>query len=109
MEEATEKQIAFAKKLGINAPEAFSKGALKELIDVAIKKRDANKPSAVQTVKPEKAFEKIVDDKYKAMYTSYAKDIFVSLSDYGIKNEKPLDEIMNVCIKLVKQARDAFE
>lgn len=32
MEQATEKQIAFAKKLGIANPEQFSKLALKELI-----------------------------------------------------------------------------
>lgn len=46
MTDATEKQIAFAKKLGIEDPETFSKAGLKDMIDRAIKKRDANKTPA---------------------------------------------------------------
>jgi len=44
--EATEKQISFAKSLGISNPESFTKMALKEMIDKKLKERDANKPIA---------------------------------------------------------------
>ena len=44
--EATEKQISFAKSLGIASPESFTKMALKEMIDKKLKERDANKPIA---------------------------------------------------------------
>lgn len=43
-EQATEKQIAYAKKLGIENPEQFSKQALRELIDQKL----GNKPKPSQ-------------------------------------------------------------
>jgi len=48
MEPATEKQINFARKLGIDNPEQFSKMALKELIDKALNKEKV-KPQSPQT------------------------------------------------------------
>jgi hypothetical protein len=44
MTEATEKQIKFARSLGIEDPETFSKEALSELIN----KKTGNKPSSAQ-------------------------------------------------------------
>lgn len=55
MTEATEKQINFAKNLGIVSPETFSKEVLKELIQKKIEARDNNKQQAPQvsaTIKP---------------------------------------------------------
>lgn len=43
-EKATEKQIEFAKKLGIKNPETYSKGTIRELIDKAIAEREGKKP-----------------------------------------------------------------
>jgi len=44
MEDATEKQINFARSLGIEGSETFSKQALKELIDKKLKEREVAKP-----------------------------------------------------------------
>lgn len=46
MTEATEKQINFAKQLGIKNPENFTKEALKPMIDEKLKERDAGKQKA---------------------------------------------------------------
>lgn len=51
------------------------------------------------------------ENKSTAMYVSYAKDIFIaSISD----QKEPMDPVevtvvMQICINLVKQAREAFE
>jgi len=50
MEQATEKQIAFAKKLGIEDPEKYDKQALRGLIDVKIGEQD--KPQKTQQSLP---------------------------------------------------------
>ena len=61
MTDATEKQINFAHKLNIDNPETFSKQALKELIDKALKARDgAKSPAVVQTSNPNVAVSQIV-------------------------------------------------
>jgi len=44
MEEPTEKQIKFAKNLGIEDPESFSKKALSEMIDRKTKKKEGYEP-----------------------------------------------------------------
>lgn len=58
MEQATEKQINFAKQLGIENPERHSKIDMKILIDDAIKARDGVKTN---TVAPQQAFNPITD------------------------------------------------
>jgi len=45
MEQATEKQIGFAKKLGIENPEKYDKQALRGLIDVKIGEQDKTQQS----------------------------------------------------------------
>jgi hypothetical protein len=106
MEQATEKQIKYAKVLGIANPEKYSKIALKELISTKLE------DSPAETVKPEKAFENSSikeDNKYTTMYVSYAKDIFVSIQEFKgqLINEEAINA-MDLAIELVKRARDAF-
>ena len=49
MEQATEKQVAFARKLGIVNPEQHSKMALKEMIDYALNKDKPQQQAPIQT------------------------------------------------------------
>jgi hypothetical protein len=48
MTEATQKQIEFAQKLGIESPQSFTKEALRELIDKKIAERDKDKPKSAE-------------------------------------------------------------
>ena len=105
MEQATEKQIGFAKKLGIDKPEQYDKQALRGLIDVELKKQKPEEK--VEVVKP---YEQD-GSKHATMYVSYAKDIFLGLLN-SITREgaaRPADDLMKKAIELVKQAREEFE
>ena len=54
VEQATEKQINFARQLGVENPESFSKQAIKEIIQRKLDERDGNKPkSAGDGFKPQ--------------------------------------------------------
>ena len=46
---------------------------------------------------------------HTTMYVSYAKDIFVALADARALNDEDLKTSMQGAIKLVKQAREAFQ
>jgi hypothetical protein len=48
MEQATPKQIEFAKKLGIENPEKYDKQALRGLIDVKVKEQGGNQEKTYQ-------------------------------------------------------------
>ena len=52
MEPATQKQIEFARKLGIESPEKYDKQAIRGLIDVKIADRDKGKPEKMQPEAP---------------------------------------------------------
>ena len=106
MEQPTDKQIIFAKTLGIENPSQYDKKTLSGMIDAKVSK----KPSENKTfVKAETPRERIADTKSTTMYTSYAKDIFIAIYPHAISGT-PLSSqaIMNEAIGLVKQARDAF-
>ena len=49
----------------------------------------------------------VVDDKYSAMYVSYAKDIFCAM--YNIDTKENAVGLMNTAIDLVKKARKEFQ
>lgn len=52
------------------------------------------------------------ENKFTAMYVSYAKDLFIaSIADVKTGEIEPQEgkEVMKLCIDLVKQAREAFE
>ncbi len=113
MTEATEKQINYAKALGINDPEKYDKETLIGLIDVAKKEKatfekDVAKPgtdsgevkSEIKT-QPDAP----VKDSNAGYYVSYAKDIFCATYITGQNS----NTVMNDCINLVKQAIKAFE
>ena len=53
MEEATEKQIDFAKKLGIETPEKFDKQVLSALIDAKVKDQPKKEKAGAPAVKSE--------------------------------------------------------
>ena len=49
------------------------------------------------------------DPKTATMYTSYAKDVFIALTQSSLYKDNNINtQLMKECIKLVKQARDAF-
>ena len=105
MEEATEKQLKFMKALGIEYDPAkfLSKEDAKEAISDELTKKE------IKTVKPGAIAKPASNGKSfngGAMYTSYAKDIFCELC----KTHKTIpEETMDEAIRLVKQAKEAFE
>jgi len=99
----SEKQIGFAKSLGIENPEKYDKKTLSGMIEANMRSTEG-----FDTPKPkEKVYESesFPVDKTTTMYVSYAKDIFLGL--LANKPDNP-EVIMTVAIKLVKQAREAF-
>ena len=116
MESPTEPQIKYAKNLGIENPEQFSKAGLKDMIAMKVDNKSSQAPVSAPFVKPsvvntdENTYK--TTDKFTTMYVSYAKDLFVELVQHGgnLNNPSPVGEvdIMEVAIKLIKQARDAF-
>ena len=56
--------------------------------------------------KPTTRMETPENDKYKAMYVSYAKDIFISLYENGMEGDPY--ELMKFATDLIKQTKDAF-
>lgn len=107
MEQATEKQVNFAKKLGIDNPGQYDKNNLRVMIDNALNK-DEPKP---QVIKPEQLGESAVPRtangtaKLTTMYTSYAKDVFIALMS---KEGGTASEDRTLAIDIVKTFRDAF-
>ena len=85
MEQATEKQIAFAKRLGIADPESYNKDSLRILIDGVLSKEE---PKA-ETIKPQEKFN-------VTFYTSYAKDLMVA------------GQTVEEAIHNIEKIRDAF-
>ena len=112
MEQASEKQIGYAQKLGIENPSQYDKQALRGLIDVALKKQNPDKEN-VPVVRPGMPVKTNVPpyNKNTTMYVSYAKDIFCNLMTELVKT-KPIDiipeDVMTTAIKLVKQAQKEF-
>ncbi len=111
---ASEKQLKFMKSLGLVAPEGITKIEARIAIDRKLNKSDAEAGEEVEVVKPgevkhgEKFYEEVKKDKTATMYTSYAKDIFVAICEKMNKTGQ-LEEDMDTAIKLVKQAKEAFE
>ena len=103
MEKATDKQIAYAKKLGIEGAESFSKQALREMID-----RKKNEPKSESKSEYTKTYTPRDPDKKTTMYVSYAKDLFICLNGV-LGKDISAEELMDKCIELVKQAKEAFE
>ena len=93
MTEATEKQINFAKTLGITEPEQYSKETLRELIDKKVVKAE---PQVKET---QKTAQNGSQKPYNgaAMYVSYGKDLIIA--------GKTLKE----AITIVESLKEAFE
>ena len=106
MEEATEKQISFANKLGIENPGQFSKQALRELIEKKASFKDKQAPK-----EPQKVYEdSFPEKKTTTMYVSYAKDILCAMiNKVGALNKTEAKVLMAESIDLVKQAELAFK
>jgi len=106
-ETATEKQIEFAKRLGIEKPEVYTKATLREMIDTKLRERD----DKIEVVKMsdsgpvKKTSQNGSNANFGAMYTSYAKDIFCEIYD----DKKNIPDQMDLAIELIKQAKEAFE
>ena len=66
----------------------------------------------VQNVKPDK-FAEARTEKNNSIYTSYAKDLFIALHEQNTAKDKSEFsnslEVMDMCIKLVKQAKEGLK
>lgn len=100
-EQATAKQIQFAKKLGIPDPEQFNKQTLRLLIDNAVAKQDKkDKDKNPDQSKP--AFKKSFDN--KSYYVAYAKDLMVALLMSNQEGE--IKDLMQIAIECISSARE---
>ena len=83
------------------------------LVDVTVKGQYTTITKIVdrpQLVKPQDAFKEAKKPmNYTTMYVSYAKDIFTCLITQANENTETGGQIMDTAIKLVKQAKEAFE
>ena len=109
-ETATEKQIEFAKRLGIEKPEVYTKATLREMIDTKLRERDdkievVKIPGGTMVGPKIKTSQNGSNANFGAMYTSYAKDIFCEIYD----DKKNIPDQMDLAIELIKQAKEAFE
>ncbi len=100
-EPATEKQVNFMRNLKIEVPDGITKTEARLAIDRVLSKEE--KPEVVK-----------IPDKPKSngngsMYAAYAKDIFCGFLMYKKEGMISDDELMALSIKLVKQAKEAFE
>ena len=108
-------QINYAKALGIENPEQYSRQTLKELISKKVEEQEKVEAEPKVSIKKPDMASKNGNNGNKAMYVSYAKDIFIALvnrlSDEGYlqMGEKEVDATMRTSIELVKQAKEAFE
>jgi len=101
MEKATDKQVAFLNKHGIYGEK--SKQEASEMISGIIDKlnKEEEKPEVVKIPEKNGAYDTT------GMYTSYAKDIYCSIpmeTRVGLEKQN-----MELAIKLVKQAKEAFK
>ncbi len=71
----------------------------------------ATKPGEVEHLQTKYTFDakQTKPNGHATMYTSYAKDIFCGFLSYKKEGMIKDEELMDVCIKLVKQAKEAFE
>ena len=77
--------------------------------DIPIKTPQAQKTLEAADVPVETTVSVSDADKKTTMYTSYAKDIFIALLEQTKDDDTiTANEIMNVSILLVKQAKEAF-
>ena len=111
---ASDAQLALMSKIGIIAPEPCTKQQASAMIEAKLGKKE-EKPASVAP----KNNKEIYDDCREGwnsrsaktpMYVSYAKDIFCALLDNEnrVGDETP-ERFMTTAIKLVKQAKEAFE
>ena len=108
MEQATDKQIGFASKLGIANPEQFSKQALREMIDKAMQAGKTTQAPKVTTWQEHKTEPKKYDN--SSYYVSYAKDLFVAV--VGLPQPAPINswlDIMQVCVDCIKLAKSQLQ
>lgn len=119
--EATEKQINFARQLGIDSPEKYDKQTLSSMIEVAKNKGkaqpakdgvyDGKENFPVYPKGVYKTAETGRDHKYDKDPTGLAVEIFVQVVENakGMEvSDEDTDKMMKKCINLVKQAQEAF-
>jgi len=114
MSEATEKQINYAKSLGIDNPGQYSKETLRELIEKQIEGEKVMEKDLAKPAEDEKMpLGAPKEQKNTGYYVSYAKDILVALINGTVNKDldadKGTEEFMNISIARVKQAIKAFE
>jgi hypothetical protein len=121
MEKATESQLKLIKSLGVKCPEGVSKleasGIIKEHLEK--KKQDAEEKQKAKMSETQVSYQKIESSKPAAgkdcttMYVSYAKDLFIAFLNVA-KDQESMQkltppDLMNLCVKLIKQAKGEFE
>ena len=108
--QATEKQIALGRKLGLHLS-GLSKEDASTAIDTAINRQEESKGEKPQTTKEYNVWAK--EKSTKTMYVSYSKDIFMKLCDLYPKDAKngswDFETLMKQAILLVKIAENSFE
>jgi hypothetical protein len=108
-EPATYKQVKTLQQYNVPGAENFSKQ------DATAKIGELFEAANVETAKPGEFVKPKIqypthrsDDSKKTMYVSYAKDIFIAALDDSQTKDMPVEEVMDMSIKLVKQAKEAF-
>ena len=104
MEKATDKQINYAKTLGIEDPESFSKQALSELIDkkIGTKGKLLIEPQIESVIK--NGFKPKFDT--SSYYVAYAKDLCVAMLQANPTED--IATLMNQAIQCILAAKKAF-
>lgn len=63
---------------------------------------------AAPIAQPAPQFEEARKAKDVSIYTSYAKDLFIKLTEHAGENAKA-ESVMKICVDLIKQAKTSFE
>ena len=109
----SEKQINYAKSLGIENPDKYDMNTLSGMIEANMGSTEGfEKPGAVAppTEKTWDGEESTRDHKYDKDPTGLAVEVFVAVIGMNpVSESKAIEELMNASINLVKQARDAFK
>ena len=107
------------KGLGIEYPGQITKQQAKYAIEMKLANQaTAPQPTLKDEIEVVKVEKPLLKTPYvrgqasangqKAMYVSYAKDIFIAIQENSKMDNRNATEDMNIAISLVKQAQEAF-
>lgn len=100
---ASEKQIEFMNRLGIEVPVNCTMDVARYLIE---QKKGSSPQDFTKSEKYSKPEVKASPANLNAMYTSYAKDIFVCFASNPNFDNKKANDVMELAIAMVRLARE---